>query len=289
MVTNVKRGSVVGLATAQAWKVGSDGYAYGTAGEGAANDTTTHALLLRNPQSAQLPTPTRVVTPLTGGNRWLGQVMFGISEVGSFPLVLEDLDLEFQAMAGASAMDTTTNARWRRGAENLNLPDLPQLGLMLSTIYQSREDGSDGVNLYVNYIIPRCQIQVPLSQMAYQAENPVTCTVSPTMSSKEPTGKALTPMGLNQDKAVMYVIVTPKPLALTTYIGDGTETTFILGYKPSSSVVTLNNTPNEFARNGVLQALTSVNTSTAVATMAAAGAAGDKNICLYETDFLAVA
>lgn len=288
-VTQSKRGSVVGCYSVQAWLAGSDGYAYGTSGESQAQGAESSALLLRYPQSAQVPAPARVVTNLTGGNRWLGQVMFGINEVGSFPLVLEALDAEFHALAGASAMDNTENSRWRQFADNINLPDLPQLGLMISTIWQSREDGSDGVNLYVTYVIPRCQIQPTFPQMAYQAEGPVTYTVSPTMASLKPNGVALTNMALRDNKTVMYAVVSPNPLAITTYIADGTETTFQLAYKPISSVITAGDTPNQMAKNGTTTALSSVNTSTGVATLSAAGSAGDKIVVLYETAFQAAA
>lgn len=289
MATTARSGSLVGCQYAQAWLVSSDGYMMGTAGEGAAADTTTHARLLKFPVSAQVPNPTRVVTALKGGNRFIGQVQFGIDQIGNFPFVVENIDADFMAMAGGSAVDVTTNSRWTRVSDNKNNTFAPQMGLMFSTLFQSRDDGSDGAPLWVNYIIPRCQVDVNFPQMAYQAEGVMTCQVAPTMADKEPTGKTLTAMNVKDGKVVMYAIISPKPLALTTYVGDATETTFVLGYKPSSNIITLNAAAVEFARNGTLQALSSANTSTAVATMAAAGAALNINTALYETDFLAVA
>lgn len=289
-VTTTKRGSLVGFAFCQAWKVGTDGLAYGTAGEGAANGVTTHARLLKNPVSAQVPNPARVVTNLTGGNRWLGQVQFGVSDVGQFPLVLEDIDLDFFAMAGGSTVDVTNNSRWSQASDNKNNVNLPQLGLMFSTIFQSRDDGSDGVNLWINYIIPRCTVDVNFAQLAYQAEGQVTCQVAPTMSSKKPTGEPLTGMGVKDGKAVMYVVVSPKPLALTTAIGAGTPSaTYTLGFKPTDSGVTLGNTANHQVIDGTPEAADAVSTTTAVVTKGDAGATGDKTVMLYETDFEAVA
>ncbi len=144
------RGSVVGFQHAQCWLVGTDGYMYGTVGQSAPADSTLNPLLLAHPVTAQVPTPQRVVVPLKGGNRFLGQVMFGPDQFGSFPLTLEDLDLEFNALIGNSSVDSTTNTRWKQGHDNINLPDLPQVGLMLTTLMQSRESGSDGVNYYLN-------------------------------------------------------------------------------------------------------------------------------------------
>jgi hypothetical protein len=263
----------------------------GTVGEGAANDTTTHALLLRNPKSAQLPAPARVKVPLRGGNRWLGQVMFGADDIGDFSLNLADLDADFHAMAGQQVVDGVTNSRWYRVSDNMNLTNLPQCGLLMSAIWQDREDGGDSENLWINYIVPRAQVSPSFPALAYQAESEVIYTISPAYASREPTGKTFASgsMGLKDGKCLMYAIITPKPLALTTYVGDGTEVNFTLGYKPSSSIVTLNAAAVEFARQGTLQALTSASTSTAEAVMAAAGSAGNRNVAMYETDFEAVA
>lgn len=288
-VTQSGRGSVVGLEHAQVWLVDSDGYAMGDVGEGAPPGTTTHALLLDNPKSAQVPNPARIVTNLTGGNRWRGQVQFGINEIGTFPLVMAELNGYLHALAGGSSQDITTNARWRMFADNLNRGILPQVGLMLTTIWQSREDGSDGVNLYVNYIIPRCQIQPPSgAPMAYQAEGEATYNVSPTFATHQPNGSPLSATGMNlrKDKTVMYVVVTPKPIAITTYVNaDTPATTFTLGYLPSGSGVTINDTPNHYAINGTLTALSAVNTTSGAATKAAAGTAADREVLIYETDF----
>lgn len=290
-VTTASKGSLVGCQYAQAWLVSNDGYMMGTAGEGAAGDTTTHARLLKFPVSAQVPNPARIVTALKGGNKFIGQVQFGIDQIGNFPFVLENIDADFFAMAGASTVDKTTNTRWTRFAPNTNNSILPQMGMMFTTLFQSRDDGSDGAPLWVNYIFPRCQVDCNLPQMAYQAEGTVTCQVSPTFGSKEPTGKTLVPMGVKDGKVIMYAIVTPKPLGLTTYVSSGVDgdDNFVLGYKPTSTIITLNSAANEFARNGALQALTSVVISTGLSTMVAEGTALDLNTTMYETDFEPIA
>lgn len=289
-ITTVKRGSLVGFAFCQAWKVGTDGLAYGTVGEGAANGVTTHAMLLKNPVSAQVPNPARVVTNLTGGNRWLGQVQFGISDLGQFPLVLEDTDADWFSLANNSIADQVTNSRWTEFSDNKNNAILPQLGLMFSTLFQSREDGSDGAELWINYVIPRCTVDVNFAQMAYQAEGTTTAQVAPTMADKKPNGEGLTGMGVKDGRTVMYAIVTPKPLAITTAIGAGTPTAnIVLGYKPTGTSITLANCGNYFTKGGVAEALDSVTISTATAVKDAVGTTGDKNIVIYETDFELVA
>lgn len=289
-VTTTKRGSLIGCQYCQIWLAGSDGLMYGDAGEGAANGTVTHALLLRNPVSAQVPNPARIVTNLKGGNRWLGQYQFGIDTVGNFPLVIEDVDADMFALASDSDVDDTTNTRWNQFTDNKNNGNLPQMGIALSTPFQSRDDGSDGVNLWINYFIPKCQIDVNFPQMGYQAEGQVTCQVSPTMATKKPTGEDFTAMRAKGGRVLMYVIVAPKPLALTMQIGAATPVTTIqLAYKPTSTVVGASNAANQLTIDGTITALSSVVTSTGVATKSSAGTTADKNVVLYETDFEAAA
>jgi hypothetical protein len=217
--------------------------------------------------------------------------MLGLSDFGSFPMTAAATDDTLWSVITGATTDTTTNSRWRRFAANYGQTVLPQVGMILSAIYQSYEDGADGPLYYINYVIPRCQVQPSFAPALFQAAGEVTYQVVPTNATIEPTGRLISASSMNQRRNTVpiYAIVAPKPLSLTTFISDGTDVDFTLGYKPTSSIVTLNAAANEFARNGTLVALSSVNTSTGVATMANAGSAGNVNIVLYETDFEAVA
>lgn len=285
------RGTPVGVRYAQYGLVGTNGFGYGTVGESAAVNTTMSAKLLRYPKNATLPQPQRVITPITGGDRFLGQVMFGPNDFGSFPLVLANWDAEFSALATASVADQTTNSRWTRTSDNLDETDLPQMFLILATLFQSRDDDSDGVNYWANWIIPRCQIAPQNPGAQYQAAAEVTYTVTPTYSKYEPTGLPLsgTGMGLANDRALATCIITNKPLALTNYLANGVATTFVLGFRPAyATPLTVNATPNEMIKNGTPTALSAVNTSSGQVTLAAAGSSGDKIGVFYETDFVGI-
>lgn len=293
MPTSAAKGGAAGLQYVQTWLVDSDGYMLGTAGDGAAQATTTHALLLEFAKTAGFPSAQRVMANFTGGNRWLGMVMFGINELGTMTLTTQDINTTLFAMATAAAVDTTTNSRWRRFSDNQNAPIPVQMGMCVSTIFQSFDDGADGLNLWINFIIPRMQLTPAMPSLSYQAAADVTYTIAPTMASKEPHGLLFSAgnMALHKNKCPMYAIISPKPLAFTTYIGatGGAATTFATAYKPSSGIVTLNAAASEFARAGTLVALTSHSTSTAVATMAVAAPVDSKNSLIYETDFVAAA
>jgi hypothetical protein len=77
-------------------------------------------------------------------------------------------------------------------------------------------------------------------------------------------------------------------VALTTYVANGSATTFTPQYLPATSVITLNANNNMFTVDGTATALTSISTSTGLATMAAAGSSGDVNVLVYETNFVPV-
>lgn len=292
-MAQVSRGNAAGFAYLQLFLVGANGYAYGTAGPSASNGTTTHAHLVREVRTfgLQLGEPPR--TNFTGGDHWLGQKMWGMNEVPSFSLGLSVFDMTFDRIIKGITLDQTTNQAWSILGEGVNVSQRPQVGLLLSQYFQSRESGSDGADLWLNCLIPRCYISAQGQSMEYQAEALRTYSVAVTMADCFPNGVAF---GANQDfpgnrEAVLWCI-TNNPLAITTNVNNA-ATTFSLAYLPASSVVTLGNSPNWMAINGTATAPASVNTSTGVVTKVSAGNAGDLDIIIYEVsmatgDFAAV-
>lgn len=286
------KGNVVGLEFVQVFRVNSSGLSTGiTPPEDVTNGDELVPLLVYEARAANIPTPQRVIANLTGGNRWLGSVTFGTNDVPEFDLTLSTLDSILTTLAGASAVDVTTNQKFRRFSSNENLSIPPQCGLILTTIYQSRDAGTDGDNQWINYIIPRAQITPGNAPMSYQAPGDAAYRVKPTMSVKEPHGLLYSAgnMGLAGNKCVMYCIVTTYPLFLATLVGDAAATTLTLPYLPASSVVTVNNTDNEMVLNGTVTALSSANVSTGVATFGAAPGAGVYGGVLYGAQYPIVA
>ncbi|MGB1284961.1 MAG: hypothetical protein ACPG7F_00390 [Aggregatilineales bacterium] len=291
------RGNVVGLDYVQAWRVGNDGHMYGTLGQSAAAlaavaaQVTMPPILLRNARSAQIPAPARVVRQLTGGNRLLGQISFAPIDLGSFALTLSDLDMQLNAIATESAVDQTTNSRWTFSGTNDNKDQLPAMGLMLTARYQSREAGSDGVNKFVHYLMPRVEIAPTLPQMSFQAEADVTYNVVPSYGERAPFGLLLSDMAmsLTENRALVFIAVTDNPLLLGSSIMDGTATTITLPYKPLFDTAANDDTPNLITLNGVKVAPASVVPATGVITLSGAGSDDDHVAWAVETAFEAVA
>lgn len=286
------KGNVVGLEFVQVFRVNSSGYSTGiTPPDDVANGDELIPHLIYEARAANIPTPQRVVANLTGGNRWLGSVTFGTNDVPEFDLTLSTLDAILTTMAGDSAVDTTLNQKFRRFSSNENLSIPPQVGLILTTIFQSRDGGTDGNNLWINYIIPRAQITPGNAPMSYQAPGDTPYKVKPTMAVREPHGILFSAgnMNLAQNKAVMYCIITEYPLFLASLIGDAAATTLTVPYLPATSVITVNNSYNEYALAGVPTALTSMNVSTGVATLPAAPGAGIIGGVLYGAGYPIVA
>lgn len=299
--TYANKGNLVGMSYAQAWLVGPDNKAYGTLGYEAAIAAAAtaspmmHSHLMEFPVSAAVPNPQRVYTQLRGGNRNLGQIAWGISDLGQFPLVLSNMDALFHALASNGAVDTTTNKRWLQYGSNKNLERLPAMGLLLTAILQSRDEGSDGAELYVHYVIPRCTVDAQFGQMQFQAATDMTYTVAPSFANTTLNGVPFSATGMNLkgNKDVMYCIVSPHPLALTSSIGDGTTDTFELGFLPRSNSIALpsatDGTPNEIRVGATATAPASVSVSTAEVEMSAPPAENVYWSALYETDYEEVA
>ena len=282
------QGNVVGFEHGFAGYINSNGFATGvTLPTDVSNADVLQPHPILEPRSIGLPNPQRVATQLTGGDKWLGAVMFGIASIDTFQLVTSAFDPVLTALATKSSVDVVLNARMRRVGMNINLGSPPQMFLILSTIFQGRR-GVDGVNQWINYFIPRVQISPVMPQMSFQAANDQTYNCLATMTTKEITGlpfqQSSGGMNLAGNRDVMYVIISEYPLSITSFIGDGTTDTFKLGYLPATNVVTINDNTNDYVLSGTQVALSSVNLTTGVATLPVAPTAAAEASILYGMD-----
>lgn len=287
-MVQIKRGSAHGFAFAQIGLVSQGGAHYGTAGPSAANGTTTHAYLVREPKSADIPQPDRTVIDFTGGDRWLGSYQYGITSLGSFSLTINPVDATLIALASGSSVDQTTNAEWTIYSENVMAASLPQVCLLLTWRLQSRETGTDGGDYFLTYIIPRAWMAPKGAAPAYQTAVDYQFQITPTASDRFPTNE---PFGVNQDfqdnKTPVVAVISDNPLGLTTHISDGAATQFSLGYRPVSTDTTSTNGKNHYVSGTVATNVTSVALTNGLVT-AAAGTAADYRAMLYETVFTAI-
>jgi hypothetical protein len=287
-------GNIAGFTYAQFYKR-YQGKMFGTIANPASPGTNveSHALLMRDPINAALPAATRAVATFLGGGGFLGRMTLGVEEIGEFSMQFANFDGSLMTLANKSNIDTTTVTNWTILGPNHTNPKLEDLGMVLHANFQSRESGTDGDSYWLNLFVPYCDMEINLTNLTREGGvNPsaTSAIVRPSVGGKFPNGQAFSSaQGFKNNRTDYFYVITEKPLGLTTWIADGTEDTFTLGYLPTKSTVTSGKTDNWVTKAGVNTAPTSISTSTADVVIAAAGTTGDQWHVIYPTDFDAVA
>jgi hypothetical protein len=249
-----------------------------------ANNTEYYAYEYREPLQANVPETARSAVTFRGGDRFLGKMMFGPSDIGDITLDMSAYDADLAAFMTDADVDVLSNTVWTQFIMAYNNPNPPQLGMMLRMRFQSRKSGTDGGAYWLNLIYPRVQASPSWGGANFQTEGSMPITVSPTFSDKRPTGEDLTAFGVRDDRALAYGIVTSHPLHIVTYVADGTATAFVADRQPANtSSVDADGGPNAFFVNGVATDLSAIEADGDV-TMASAGTDGDICVLLYEID-----
>ena len=283
------RGSPFGLQRAIIQLVGTNGRSYGTAGQSAANGTTSHGYVLDYPKTSGLSNPDRTKIDFTGGNRWMGSYMFGIAAMDAFELVSQDFDATLTALVTGSNVDSTTNSQWVIFCENLNKSDLPACSIMLQYQFQSSASATFGQNYWITTVIPRCQIQPKPASQEFQAAGSYAYQIVPTMSAVSPTGVAFgTNQGWHDNKTPSFHILSDNPLAMTFHRASGTSASIVVAYTPITSAVgTAAATKNNVVQNGTAIAADTVTPGTKTVAISAGLIAADDVMVLYETNYAA--
>jgi hypothetical protein len=287
-------GMIAGAFYVQVAKRNSSGYPVGTVAdpETIAADTTSSSLLIGSLDSFTPPTPTTEFAIDQGGQSLRGSIALGNSATGTPAIVLSEFDETLHALIKGTAADATSVDGWLFSAGNVQQKIFPQLTTLVTTKILNIDDGSEYFHTWVMY---NTQWQDAGGGGASQASgtnpNPLSYNLNLSMSQRNVTGVALSEssgMQVVDGTDAWCKIRSRWPIALTTYIADGIETDFILGYRPVFSTVTDGKTDNSFTINGVATAPTSVDTSTGVVVIAAAGSAQDVHVAAYQTKFVAI-
>ncbi len=287
-MATIEKGIGAGMAYAQLWKVTQDGYFAGTAAdpESLSQDTIYGPLLVKDPEGFDFSLPARTSVEWQAGDRFQGQMPFGIASIGDATFSRTVLEGALNSMLTGSSTDVTSNSEYTIMAPNVAAVELPLLGFMFSQRFQSRASGTKGIDFWLNLMFPRITLSPSAVGAASQAGSPYTYNAKPTLGDTFPNGTAFSALSINveDDEDLFLWIVTAKPMTIVNFIGDSVETTFETVYKPTNTVITINAAANWFAREAVDQALTSIVVATGLATMAAAGAADDHNVLIHQTN-----
>jgi hypothetical protein len=162
--------------------------------------------------------------------------------------------------------------------------DFRNIAIVVNTQAQSRDSGTVGLAGYMVEIYPRCQL-IPSGGSARQnaqASN-FTHSVIANQFDTYPWGKALSNTNEGTTGAVGIRFYSPYPVTMHAFKSDASATTFTTDYTPAAA------NADKFGiwKAGVKFAYTTNFTlvaATKTITLAAAGTAGDKHICLYQYD-----
>ena len=276
----------------QAWMIDSSGYPLGQLVdvENPVETTAYSAYRARSFVGLELPTPSRSLATFFGLQRFLGQIDLGVQEFGTGNLTLSNFEEAFVALISGATLDESTTAAWAQMGANENNPNLPAMGLLGSTKIRL----ASGTLSWAHVALPNVQIRpTPVSISTGDGQNPnnMVYELVPTIATRAITGRlfSATSMALYNDETVSYVIRHNSRLAITTYIKDSSDAasggTFITGFRPTNTTTA---SPNSFTNEGATIVPTSIVTTTGVVTFPSGGAAGDRYIVVYPTDFVAI-
>lgn len=284
-------GHLAGFYSAQLAFRSSAGYPMGvdSTPDSVSNGDIKSALKLTGTVSATAPSPTRELATFRGGQSILGQRALGTSDFGSFELTLSAYDESLVSYITKTAVESTKFGTSNTGtAHNVLNANIPQFHLILSTGFTD----TTGTNKFINWFYPNVQIYPPgmaITQDGGVNPNPQAFTVVPSTSTRTTHGYlfSATSFGLQGNADVAYYVVSTYQLAVTTYIDDGSATSFAVGYRPATS--DNDNSINVFTKNGTDNAANVAAFSTTTgATTHTAGSAADIWVATYGTEFVSV-
>jgi hypothetical protein len=278
-----------GMLALQISTVDANGVWTGQAGTAPSANTTSSAYYTNLVSGSSFSPRQQVTLAFQGGDAEVGQVTLGTRLTEPFDMQTEAVEATMLALFSAMSADQTTNSLWTIIGADPGRVTMDNVGIILTQSAQVRDSSGNGTTRYYNVIFPVGTLVFQYGGAAYQSKSVSTLRFTPTFASKFPNGVAF---GSNQafanNQTDWVGIVTDYPLAYTYYEADGIATTFVTGFRPKTTVVTNGATNNWMAKNGTATALSSIVTTTGVATLAAAGSSGDNIGLLYETEFTAI-
>lgn len=260
----------------------SSGYPIGSTAS-PANGSTNNALYIKKVRGVGWSQQQGNVIPFEGGDVVYGQAAYASGGFQPFEIETHSHNKTLQAMVLGTSIDSTTNSSYPTTGNNPRRAIMPNVGLILTSYLQSHDTGTSGQTQYEHFVFPSCTVEWIYGAPSFQAQHVSRLRVTPTIVTKNILGVAFgANQGFTDNATDMYDFQSVYPVHLASFISDASATTFTPLYKAISSVVTSGASPNWMAKNGTTTALSSVNTSTGVMTLAAAGTAADMHVVLYQ-------
>ena len=228
------------------------------------------------------PSVTSATVSGSEGNRLIAQMDIGASPISPFDLTFGINDETFQALVTGGTVDITTYDGVTVTGMDTGQVTPPALRFCITV--QAKDDGS--WSGFDNYFWNNVQMRwggQGASEATGEDPNPLTFTITPQESDRDPMGGALTTI---QQQRMVTRVRSSYPMFTETYIGDNSTTTTTLSYLPIYSTAT-GASDNFVMVNGVATSVTSINTSTGVVTFSSAPAADAIVQITYQTSYVA--
>ncbi len=229
-----------------------------------------------------------------GGQKIISQTPLPASDYGVPTFQLSQRDEQLEAYLSSSTLDTAYNAQWMLRGQNVTQEDYPNFVVLFGL------QGTDSTTLaqwWDNYIFYNCRVLKTTEAGAglvtgdVENPNPLQYALQLSVASRHVSGTlfsaATMGLALNHNQDAAGYIRSDNPLGLTTFIGNNSATTFILGYRPVNDDAS-GSAQNNITIDGTQTAFVSVSTTTGVVTKTVAITSAAKAIALYETNFVAI-
>lgn len=249
------------------------------------------AYLVNHPVSVSSGDATYVVATDFGGQSWRGDMNLGLQKPGQLTLTLSDYDHVFDGIISGSYPAKNVNSGWSRGGRDDMKANPPRVGIIAFSAKSSRDAATYGELGYIAWYRSGILRSKDPEQNQSGGENPsaLTYTMDLQPIRAEPTGvllSAVTGLTYTDNETVTYPMDAGEYMFnVHTWIANGAATTFTLDTLPVYSDASATGR-NLIAKNGVAIAVTSINTTTGLVTIASAGSSGDVWSVAYPTSFI---
>jgi len=283
-------GMVAGIYNGWLHKRDSNGYPKGTAADPnvVANGSVLAPYRLKYPISFTPPAPSRRLATRVGGMAVRGQLDLGVSSLGTMQMEMDSFDETFHGLISNTAADVSTVSEWAMTSPNVKEATLSKFILGLTTGYLTEAGNAEFLTIIFHNVQIR-PIMIGGSQGDGVNPNPLQYEIVPDTSSRTGIGRLYSGTGLSvaENSDIAMMIRYSKEIVVTTFVKDGTASTFTLPYLPTTSDAT-GAASNSITNNGVTQAVTSVNTATGLVTLTTAGTAGHIVVAATPTEWVAL-
>lgn len=273
-----------GLSMVQLFLLDAAGYFAGTRGTAWANAEETDSLVLPGRRSAQFTYSQVNRQPIEEGNKTVGYWEWDGEYINEVSIELSDDDPDLDTFLGATAQAVTNpSSYYQFYTEEEDTANRPLLGAILTQPAQGA-DGNDGTTFFKHKLILRAKGKVQDGNMEFQGGNANRRLIlTPFASLTTPFGITVANLNLSlaTEKINTIKFKSNKHVAITGLKHDAILTQYITAYKPDSSSAVAATGANFRTLNGAVTNPTSVTPATGVVVVAA-GAAGDKDILMYE-------